>query len=293
MLLESLQDQQIDSIAVVLLTQLGSCLYAGKKHRLPSLAEAAVWTAFQRMRNGEEIMGEWKKYIEASSPQAEEADFTLQLILDRGLKKMLSNAAESMNTTTEVASNQALTQVQSNAIRYMAGYVAVKLLKKYRHTYKNEKVQLKHKLFVQTLEKMRAYQQPGDPDTISQYSTVWIELIDRGGLYEINDDVFKLFESIEMVVRRHLNITTFDHTADINSAIRDDVFRSKNIMELWEDIASVFPSMYEQYSVELFTRILNLWTSIRGHSFAKGWTMNFERKYKKGTRKTLQPENED
>ena len=186
----------------------------GRKHKLPLLGEAAVWTAFQPVRNGEEVLGAWNDFIEASSPQAEELNFTLQLniILDMALKKMLRNEAESMHTTTSTAVAQELPQVESNAIRYMAGYVAVKLLKKYRCTYKNEKVLFKHKLFVQTLEKMRAYQQPGDPDTVLEYSTLWIELIDRGGLYEINDDVFRLFESIEMVVRRLLNTTTFDHT---------------------------------------------------------------------------------
>ena len=242
---------------------------------------------------GKKFWGHGKISLKHQALKQKKLFFTLQLILDRALKKMLRNEAESMHTTTSTAVAQELTQVESNAIRYMAGYVAVKLLKKYRRTYKNEKVLFKHKLFVQTLEKMRAYQQPGDPDTVLEYSTLWIELIDRGGLYEINDDVFRLFESIEMVVRRHLNTTTFDHTVDINCAICDDVFKSKNIMDLWEDIASVFPPRYEQYSIELLTHILNLWTSIRGHSFAKGWSMNFERKYKqKGTRKTLQPENE-
>ena len=292
---KKIKDQQFDGIAVLMLTQLGNCLYAGKKHRLPSLGEAAVWTAFQRIRNGEEILGAWKAFMEKSNLQAEEVDFTVQLFLDRAIKKMLSNIADCMLTTTQLTSNEeAMTPLQSNAVRYMAGYVSIKLLKRYRRTYKNKKVQFKHKLFVQTLEKMRAYQQPGDPDTISDYSTLWTELIDRGGLYQIDNDVFKLFESIEMVVRHHLNTTTFDPTVDINCAIRHDVLKSQFIMNLWEDIACVFPSRYEQYSIELFTHIINLWTSIRGHSFAEGWTMKFERKFKqKGTRKTLQPENVD
>ena len=93
-LLETLQDQQFDGIAVLLLSELGSCLLDGRKHKLPSLGEAAVWTAFQRVRNGEEVLGAWKDFIEASSPQAEEVNFTLQLILDRALKKMLRNEAE-------------------------------------------------------------------------------------------------------------------------------------------------------------------------------------------------------
>ena len=42
------------------------------------------------------------------------------------------------------------------------------------------------------------------------------------------------------------------------------------------------------YSIELLQAIIGLWITIRGHSFAKDWTMKFETKYKKGTRKALQ-----
>ena len=38
------------------------------------------------------------------------------------------------------------------------------------------------------------------------------------------------------------------------------------------------------YSIELLKAVISLWVSIRGHAFAKGWTMQFERRYKKGTR---------
>ena len=36
---------------------------------------------------------------------------------------------------------------------------------------------------------MRASGRPGDPDTASESVTLWSELIDRGGLYHINDKV--------------------------------------------------------------------------------------------------------
>ena len=52
-----------------------------------------------------------------------------------------------------------------NAIRYMAGYVAVKLLKKYRKAAKHPRLQLKRRLFVTVLVDMRASNQPGDPDS--------------------------------------------------------------------------------------------------------------------------------
>ncbi len=134
-------------------------------------------------------------------------------------------------------------------------------------------------------------EQPGDPDSLSEYSTLWIELIDRGGLYHIGNDVFQLMVSIEMVVRKYMNIPdqedSFVPGTDLARTIREEVLGTQSIMEEWEKIADI-PPQYERYSLELITQVIDLWVSIRGHSFAKGCTMNFERKYTKGTRKSLQ-----
>ena len=79
--------------------------------------------------------------------------------------------------------------MESNAIRYMAGSVAVNLLKKYRKTSKNLKLQEKRSMFVNVLTQMKATDQPGEPTTVYEYTKLWSELIDRGGLYHINDKV--------------------------------------------------------------------------------------------------------
>jgi hypothetical protein len=51
---------------------------------------------------------------------------------------------------------------------------------------------------------MRAAQQSGDPGGILEYTTYWTELVDRGGLY-INNDVYRLVEAVELIVRSEIN----------------------------------------------------------------------------------------
>ena len=70
----------------------------------------------------------------------------------------------------------------------MAGYVAVSLLKRFKKS-KNKHVQLKRDLFVPVLRSMRAEQQPSSVSSIEEYTQVWSNLIDRAGLYHINDKV--------------------------------------------------------------------------------------------------------
>ena len=79
--------------------------------------------------------------------------------------------------------------MESNAVRYMSGYVAVSLLKKYRKPTKQPQVKVKRALFVRVLSRMKAVDQPGEPDSVLDYTRLWSDLIDQGGLYHINDEV--------------------------------------------------------------------------------------------------------
>ena len=62
--------------------------------------------------------------------------------------------------------------MESNAIRYMAGFVAVKLLKKFKKPSKNPQVEHRHHLFVHVLALMQVLDQPGEPETVEDYSTL-------------------------------------------------------------------------------------------------------------------------
>ena len=98
-------------------------------------------------------------------------------------------------------------------------------------------------------------------------------------------------ESIELVTRRHLNLKNVQVLAsdtNIRKLIMDGVLLSESVLACWETVAYHIPVKYEPYSMELLRHITDLWVTIRGHSFAKDFTTNFVRKYKKETRKMLQ-----
>ena len=58
----------------------------------------------------------------------------------------------------------------------MAGYIPAKLLKENRRGSKNLALDLKYKLFVKTLQHMKAHQQL---DSLFEYSKLWMEVIDH------------------------------------------------------------------------------------------------------------------
>ena len=107
--------------------------------------------------------------------------------------------------------------------------------------------------------------------------------------------VFHVFEAIELVVRRYLNFASlqaFELDTDLKQTILSEVLTCEAVMRHWEIIAKDIPVKLEEYSICLLRAIAEQWINVRGHSFAQGWTMKFEKRYERGTRKTLQQERE-
>ena len=101
--------------------------------------------------------------------------------------------------------------------------------------------------------------------------------------------VFRLLEAIELIVRRYLSVQSIEvDNTDLKKQISDAVTSSDAVQKSWKAIAGCIPKKFEQYSVCLLQAITELWINVRGHSFAQGWTMMFETKYKRGIRKSLQ-----
>jgi len=70
-------------------------------------------------------------------------------------------------------------------IRYMAGYVVLKLVKKFTRTCTSEK----HKAFVRILNSLKARDQ--DVPVLEDYTTAWVEQVNRGGLCLIKKEVIE------------------------------------------------------------------------------------------------------
>ena len=78
---------------------------------------------------------------------------------------------------------------EENIVRYMSGYVVVKLLKKYRKGSSSEELKKKWKSFERVLQSMKYEDQPECEDTIDDYSRAWSDHIDRGGLFHVQLEV--------------------------------------------------------------------------------------------------------
>ena len=82
-----------------------------------------------------------------------------------------------------------LTLREQNVVYYMSGYIPVNLIKRFKKKSPVERVQQKRRMFLCVLRGMRADNQQDDINSPEDYTRLWSEQIDRGGLYQIKPEV--------------------------------------------------------------------------------------------------------
>ena len=233
---------------------------------------ATVWRNFHILRQLPQIKSAWLSCI--SSLQISSAaisDLTLQVIL----KRVFNETVKQMTThlTSRPSQNTTLTPREENIVRYMAGYVLLKISKKYPA----------RREFIDTLHASCIDQAM----TLNSNTEIWKNQVDRGGLIHVNDSFFKIIKHIELVCRKYLDtraVTTNDE--NIMLKIVDECLQETSITQTWGSLALGLIQSSE--SNKILKSIIVLWRNIRVHSFAKKWAEKLDTGHvPKSTRKTL------
>ncbi len=228
-----------------------------------------VWRNFHVLRLSDSVRSTWDScLVELPHDVRTVSDLTLQLILRRMFQEVVQQMTVKNNPTT--VSPQRITPREENAIRYMAGYIIVKLKRKYTS-------------YVDFFQSIHVSIDETYIETVQDYTRIWTEQVDRGGLYHVNNSFFKMVKEIELVCRKYLDIRLAP-TDDLVRKIKQDALHSHAVTHSWDNIAS---SIQSDASSNMLKDIIKLWTNIRVHSFAEKWTEKIEKGHKKSIRKTL------
>ena len=182
---------------------------------------------------------------------------------------------------------------EENVIRYACGYVVRKLMQKFLNQKNNE---IKGAAFVESLSRMRAdHEDNASLTSFLEYTRDWIATVNRGGLYEVNDDVYLLMKEIEATMQGelvyHLKRSTIMSEGSTKEKITNLVLQSSNVSFYWDILTGDIHN--EEWRTELLTHIIALWLTIRGFSISMEWMeeykciMGMDNKKKKGLRKEL------
>ena len=179
-------------IAREILSQIESCVPV-EGQPMTSACTDRMWSTYHKLRTSEDLRKKWSTYFQSSSAPANLKEYslqTLQVLLDRALRYILSKRNTAGAKLKTESNNCDVSVREENVVRYMSGYVAVKLLKKYRKGSGHSKMKSKWKYFVKILEEMKSDEHLFDhQDTLDDYTKAWSEHIDRGGLCHVKPEV--------------------------------------------------------------------------------------------------------
>ena len=112
----------------------------------------------------------------------------------------------------------------------------------------------------------------GEGDDVLTYTRNWIDKVNRGGLYPINDSSFQLFVEIEKEVRAYLTKHLRNRESNmelLQQNVIEKVVGCDDVQFQWSLLSVNIENAEDEQLV--LQDIVKLWVTIRGYSIVATW----------------------
>ena len=243
-------------------------------------ARSDLWKKYHKIRSTE-LCDTWDKFLKDLSIEdgIGTSIYTLltQMINDKMFEELVVHYT---STHTDVAHHnvckKSLSSLEEGIIRYATGFIPHTLIKRFE-----ARKDKKYALFVDCLLGMSINYEDSVESSFLEYTKRWTNIINRGGLFEINDQSFNFFKEVESTLQMKLQFFMLESAKGIeNKSYKDriisEVTSDEDVLFHWSICAVHI--MDEQLSNELLNYIVELWLTIRGFSLANEWLEIFKQK---------------
>ena len=198
--------------------------------------------------------------------------YVWQQLVDKSYLSLLTSIEQSL--AKPATASRSLTLVEMNAVRYAAGFIVRKLLKKCNLDGRAKFAECLQGMIYDECE----FQLVSDmaADNFEDYTSLWLRKTDRGGLCHVNDATFWLFSEVEILIFDKLQrCMREEHTVAniVAFTIKDD-----DILYIWSTIEC---ELTEEESMKLLSLIIEEWVRLRGHSLCSEIMEAFKRSSEK------------
>lgn len=269
--------EEFYSALSVQLEIIADCLKTSKKI---SAGREKMWTVFHTLRTSADFRSKWEGLFKHCLEQTVHPHL-FQQITGIMFKKVMARRVNVLQQQDEKPVVE-LTRAEENALRYAAGYVCKQVSKKL----KSSADVSKQNLFLC----MEMLQRDSECET-NEDSSLWMDTIDRGGLWHIKDDVYPVFYAMEEEVRRFIHNPSHKQSALDVKQLSNAILSSEDVLFFWSIATVQFDENEERL---LLKKITKLWITVRGLTYTSGWIEQYKQKKsqvlqkKKALRKTLQ-----
>ena len=239
-----------------------------------------MWKGYHKLIIGDELSSLWHSTINDVENPLYFKQF-MQLVTRRVMDEAVKAVFEHETHPSTPQQDQSLSAEEEQALRYVAGYIPMKLKKQYAKQPNNVRA-LK---YMECLHSMN--EEEGDDVEFLQYTKLWVEQVNRGGLYLVNNDTYLVFRAMEIASRRVLSVehVTSHPSIKIKKEVQESIMNDPAVTTHWNYLLSKVEALDTDESDELLEEIVDKWIKIRGHSFASRWVEQYQLATKQSTRK--------
>ena len=243
-----------------------------------------LWTMFYQYRS-EELVSWWKGILlHLKMPKKYGDDpWLIQVVSRISLEKFVSRRYSALPSDSSACSEDELTENEKLALRYAAGYVLLSLKRKF--------LSIDPSLSAWIGKQTDSSFSGG---SYTQFTKMWVEKVNRGGLFKISDSVYEVFMTLELVLRQFLKCMSDEHGLD-RSKVTDVLFEDNEVQFHWSMMTF---DIDEKSSQKALKEVIKLWVTIRGFRYASCIVEEYKRSYgalkrQKALRKELKSQSSD
>lgn len=232
-------------------------------------------TTFFQASAAPNLLHSWRELLGLAVPNRDGLDVSnnlLQSVLNKFwlLSLQWRNNCLSSTGKTLTEAELKLTDAEEETLRYVAGYVPYSLKKKYRKikckTLSNAVI-----AFFDSWGTKLPDDHPTEELAFLNYTRRWIDIRNRGGLFQISDNVYIFIRRMENVARKTFNTDLL--VSYCNENIRDvllNEFENSSLIDVsWCNLTRSLDN--KELCSKLKTEIFNKWINIRAKAFLDSW----------------------
>lgn len=235
-----------------------------------------LWRSFYQFRSNE-LTTLWDTFITRIELDIKYKDpwliQTAARIMIENIIKCKLPIQESINDSYSVP----LDADDHNALRYAAGYVLHSMKKKFK----------KNPVLLSWLEKQ--IDNSVSASSYFQFTKIWVEKVNRGGLYLVSDSLYEVFLAMELVLRQYIKYCPEEHRIDRDKVL-EAMHEDNEVQFHWSLITA---ELDDESSEDVLKEVIKLWLTIRGFRYVSAIVEEYKRshdetlKRKKALRKEL------
>ena len=233
-----------------------------------------MWTMYYEFRSSE-LKRLWTTVVTHLQLPLKYNDPWLVQVLSRHFLEKLILVKNPVSHPSSVV--KPLTADEHQVLRYVAGYVLVSIRKEYS----------KNSALVEWINQQTDVDDSPRGSFI-EFTKIWIEKVNRGGLFLVSDCVYELFHAMEQVLRQFLSRIPEKSHLDKEKAISAMI--EDNKIQFYFSVLSC--DIDTETSQRVLEDMIRLWITTRGNSYASAIVEQYKAikgalKRKKALRKDL------